>query len=105
MMRKYESNRYIPIPPADIILDLLNDEPQKDIELLDYYDGYIHSSATEPVYSMDGTRQGVFINEDLVQEIRIEFLRSLPVLYRKLIEILLADQAATVLFSKGRNQK
>lgn len=104
-MRKHKQSRVIPVPPADIILNLLNNEPQKDIELLDYYDGYIHSAATEPVYSMDGTKQGVFINEDLVQEIRIEFLRSLPVLRRKLVDILLADQAATVLFSKDSKQK
>lgn len=80
------------IPPADIILALLNNEPQKDIDLLDFYDGYIHAAATEPVYTVDGNRTGYFINEDLVQEIRIEFLKSLPPLRKRLIQNILGKE-------------
>ncbi len=105
MIRKHEQKQSAPVPPAEIILDLLNDKPRTEIELLDYYNGYIHSAATEPVYTVDGTRQGIFINEDLEQEIRIEFLKSLPVLRQKLIELLLSDQTVLVLFKKDTGQE
>ena len=104
-MRKYERTHSILVPPADIILDLLNNKPKNDIKLLDYYDGYIHSAATEPVYTPDGNRQGLFINEDLIQEIRIEFLRCLPVLRRNLKEKLFTDQTIRVMFSKALSQE
>lgn len=104
-MRKYEIDYSIPVPPADIILNLLNDEPQKDIDFLDYYDGYIHSAATEPVYTSDGNRHGYFINEDMVQEIRIEFVRSLPVLRRKLIEKFFTHEAVIIMLSKDDSQE
>ena len=81
------------IPPADIILALLNDEPQKDIDLLNFYDGYIRATATESVYTADGNRTGYFINEDLVQEIRIEFLKSLSPLRKRLIENILCKDS------------
>lgn len=65
------------VPSVDIILALLNNDPRNDLDFLEFYDGYIHAAATEPVYTAEGNRTGCFINEDLVQEIRIEFLKSL----------------------------
>lgn len=74
------------LPSVDIILALLNNDSRKDIDLLDFYDGYIHAVATEPVYTFDGIKTGYFVNEDLVQEIRIELLKSLPTLRKKLMK-------------------
>ena len=82
---KMRAHKNIFIPPADIILELLNDNPQKDINFLDFYDGYIHKTAEELIYTTDGSKTGYFINEDLVQEIRIEFVKSLKTLRKKLI--------------------
>lgn len=82
---KMRAHEKIFIPPADIILELLNDDPQKDIDFLNFYDGYIHKIAEEPIYTADGGITGYFINEDLVQEIRIEFIKSLKTLRKKLI--------------------
>lgn len=93
---------HIRVPPADLILDLLNDAPQKDIEFLDFYDGYIHSAATKPVYSADGCLKGYFVDTDLVQDIRLELLRSLPVLRRRLIEAISAPDTVVVLLQDGR---
>ena len=104
-MKDCKLDRSFSVPPADIILNLLNDEPQKDIELLDYYDGYIHAAATETVYTTDGNRKGVFINEDLMQEIRVEFLRSLPVLRQKLISSLLQNKAVVIVLPKNESHE
>lgn len=91
-MKPKDEQEKILIPPADIILALLNNEPRNDLDFLEFYDGYIHAAATEPVYTADGNRTGYFINEDLVQEIRIEFLKSLPLLRRRLIQDILCDK-------------
>ena len=32
----------VPIPPAEIILRFLNDEPRSKMDLLNYYENYIH---------------------------------------------------------------
>lgn len=53
---------------------------------LNFMIGYIHAVATKPVYTFDGNKAGYFTNEDLVQEIRIEFLKSLPTLRKKLMK-------------------
>ena len=40
----------VPIPPAEIILRFLNDEPRSKMDLLNYYENYIHSAAVEQIY-------------------------------------------------------
>lgn len=85
MQFKSEQKKIL-VPPADIILALLNNEPQNDFDFLEFYDGYIHAAATELVYTPDGNKAGYFINDDLVQEIRIEFLKSLSSLRKKLMQ-------------------
>lgn len=57
------------------------------MDLLNYYENYNHSAAVEQVYTSDGDRKGFFVNEDLMQEIRIEFFQSLPILHRKLMKL------------------
>lgn len=84
-MKSKRVQKIVLVPPVDIILALLNNEPTKDIDFLQFYDGYIHATATEPVYTVNGTKTGYFINEDLEQEIKIEFLKSLPTLRSKLL--------------------
>lgn len=85
--------------PADIILDLLNDNPKTNVDLLDYYNNYIRSVSTESVYTSSGNKKGYFINEDLAQEIQIELLRCLPVLRKKLIAIMENDMPLVFVIS------
>lgn len=64
--RKMKSSDYrasIPVPPAEMILRYLNDEPRSKIDLLNYYENYIHSAAVEQVYTSDGDRKGFFVND------------------------------------------
>lgn len=82
---KAEHNKdNILVPPPDIILALLNNHSGNDFDLLEFYNGYIHAAAIEPVY-IEGNKVGYFTNEDLIQEIRIEFLKSLSSLRKKLM--------------------
>lgn len=66
------------IPPADIILDLLNDEPGVDSKIIEFYDAYIREIAKEPKYTPDGEFARYEVNDDLAQELRIALFRSLP---------------------------
>ena len=69
------------IPPTDIILDLINDEPYIDVRVLDFYEAYILSVAKEPKYTASGEFICFEVNEDLAQELRIALFRSLPKLH------------------------
>lgn len=87
-MKSKDEQEKILIPSADIILALLNNELRNDLEFLEFYDGYIHAAATEAVFAVDGNKAGYFVNEDMVQEIRIEFLKSLPLLRKRLMQVI-----------------
>ena len=63
-MKSSDYRASIPVPPAEMILRYLNDEPRSKIDLLNYYENYIHSAA-----------------------VRIEFFQSLPILHRKLMNM------------------
>lgn len=56
---------------------MLNEKPGADLELLDFYGGYIRRAAIEPSYTEEGFDNGKRINEDLKQEIEIAFLKGL----------------------------
>ncbi len=66
------------IPPADIILDLINDEPGVDTKIIEFYDAYILEMAKEPKYTAEGEFARYEVNDDLAQELRIALFRSLP---------------------------
>lgn len=88
MTKENRNNRNIPVPPADIILGLLNDDPSTDKVFLDFYDSYIHAAATEPRFTSEGDFDSYILNDDLLQEIKITLVRSLPVLRRKILDYL-----------------
>ena len=48
MSRHNEKKKNI-VPPADIILNMLNEKPGADLDLLDFYKGYIRRASIEPV--------------------------------------------------------
>lgn len=56
---------------------MLNEKPGADLDLLDFYKGYIRRASIEPSYSEEGFDKGKHINEDLRQEIEIAFLKGL----------------------------
>ena len=74
-----------PVPPADLVLDLIRSAPETDSKFLAFYDPYICKAAVEPVYADDGCCCGTRLNEDLRQEMSITLVRSLIPLRRKLI--------------------
>lgn len=66
------------VPPADIILDLINEEPGTDNLILDFYDNYIIAASKEAKYGKNGEYIGSILNCDLAQEIRLAVYRCLP---------------------------
>ena len=42
-----------PVPPADLVLDLIRSAPETDSKFLAFYDPYIGKAAVEPVYADD----------------------------------------------------
>lgn len=77
-----------PLPPADMVLDLIRSAPETEDRFLSFYESYIRKVAVEPVYTDDDCYCGTRLNEDLRQEMRITLVRSLIPLRRKLIRYL-----------------
>lgn len=77
-----------PVPPADMVLDLIRSAPETEDSFLSFYESYIRKAAVEPVYADDGCCCDTRLNEDLRQEMRITLVRSLIPLRRKLIRYL-----------------
>ena len=103
-MKRQSTYQHSRVLPADIILNLINDNPENDLDILHYYNGYIHAAAEETAYTADGIKKGTFVNEDLLQEIRFEVLHCLPVLRKKLIEILLSTTRVIILIDKDTHK-
>ena len=87
------------IPPADIILDVINEDTYAE-EILKFYDKYIISVAKETLYDAEGNYKGVCINEDLAQEIRIAVLNSLPSLRKAFQKKFLRKTPVIILITK-----
>ncbi len=66
------------VPPADIILDVINDEMHAGEVVLKFYDNYVLETAKEPHYNANGDYIGHYINDDLAQDIRIAVYNCLP---------------------------
>lgn len=66
----------VPIPPAEIILRFLNDEPRSKMDLLNYYENYIHSAAVEQVYTSDGDRKGFLSMKTLCKKFALNFFKA-----------------------------
>ncbi len=81
-----EMNTERVIPPADILLGLLNEDPGSDEAFLRFYDDYIRAASIEHLGRSGGNRGECYLNEDLMQEIRMAVLKSLPILRRTLLE-------------------
>jgi len=77
-------NPNITVPKAELLIRLLNGDDSAIIELLDYYDSYITASASIPVLNADGQREGIFVSDDLKQEIIYRILRSIPIIRGKI---------------------
>lgn len=83
-MKNKDSRKNIPVPPADVILDLLNQKGGAIEELYDFYGGYIRSASSIPVLGPNGMRESYCFCEDLMQEIHIKLFNSLPALRRNI---------------------
>ena len=83
-----KSSHGCPVPPADLVLDLIRSVPETEDKILSFYESYIRRAAVEPVYTDDDCCCGTRLNEDLRQEMRIDLVRSLTPLRRKLIRYL-----------------
>ena len=66
------------VPPADIILDVINGKTCADEKILKFYEKYILAAANEPHYNASGEYLGQYVNEDLAQDIRLAIFKCLP---------------------------
>lgn len=74
------------VPSNEIILNILNEKPDVEEQVLEFYENYIREMVTDPVYSEDGNRTGYYYDEDLAQELRIALSQCLPALKNVLIK-------------------
>ncbi len=99
-MRIKRESQNPPVPPADIILDLLNDVPGTETRIILFYEGYIQAAATEPLYTEDGIYKGIYRNEDLMQEIKMALLKAIPPLKRNILKRLSFRNTVVVILTK-----
>lgn len=85
---KNKSYHNCPVPPADLVLDLIYSAPETDNKFLSFYEPYIRQASLEHMHAHDGCCCGTRLNEDLRQEILITFVQSLAPLRKKLIRYL-----------------
>lgn len=69
------------IPPADIILNVLNENDTAQDEILEFYENYIIAVANENINSTFSYEDA----KDLAQEIRIAVAKCLPALRKVLL--------------------
>ena len=48
-----KSSHGCPVPPADLVLDLIRSVPETEDKILSFYESYIRRAAVEPVYTDD----------------------------------------------------
>lgn len=84
------------VPADKIILNLLNEKPETEEQVVEFYENYIREMATDPVYSEEGNRTGYYYDEDLAQELRIALAQCLPALRNILIKRHLEDRPVIV---------
>lgn len=84
------------VPSDEIILNILNQKPKSEEDIIEFYENYIREMATDPVYSEDGSRTGYYYDEDLAQELRIALTQCLPALRNVLIKRHLEDRPVIV---------
>lgn len=84
------------VPSDEIILNILNQKPKSEEDIIEFYENYIREMATDPVYSEDGSRTGYYYDEDLAQELRIALTQCLPALRNVLIKRHLEDRLVIV---------
>lgn len=73
------------IPSEQMVLDILNGEPEAGEDIVRFYEQYIRKMAMETVFSPEGEIVGTHYDEDLAQEMRIGLVNSLPALRKALI--------------------
>lgn len=71
------------LPPIDIVTNALGGDSQAIQELLIFYRPYIHSAASIPVLAKDGRREGVYVSDDLEQDMMIRVVHAIKVLSTK----------------------
>lgn len=98
MIRKNKCKNY-KIPPADVILDILNENPNTENRILDFYENYITAVAKQ-----SHEPKADFISkedtEDLAQEIRIAVARCIPALRKVLINTRLNNEPLVVVITQ-----
>lgn len=83
------------VPPADIILGLLNNKKEKEDELLNFYDSYIKAASFICLTSLQQNISDY--DEDLAQEMRLNLIKSVPVLRKRIIRLKSSDHSLIVL--------
>lgn len=85
------------MPAADIILDVINGTSDCQEKVLNYYEGYIITAGTFPIYNARGFYSGFYADHDLMQDMRINLYKSVPILRKKLIRGILNPETIVII--------
>jgi len=84
-MRK-ETPKYKCVLPPEIMIDILNQVEGTDLKIIEYYTPYMKKLATKNIYSKDGRCIGRILDEDLLQEMKVNIIKSMPAIRRMLLQ-------------------
>ena len=84
-MRK-ETKIFKCVLPPEIMLDILNQVEGTDLKIIEYYTPYMKRIATKEIRSKDGRCIRRILDEDLLQEMKIEIIKSMPAIRRMLLQ-------------------
>lgn len=75
----------LPSLPSDIIADILNGRYRLAREkLLDFYDSYMRAIATTATWDETMGHYVYYLDEDLLEEMRLSLINSIPAFHRQL---------------------
>lgn len=77
------------ILPPEILIDILNKVDGTDLKIIEYYTPYMKKIATKQIYSSDGRCIGRILDEDLLQDLKVEIIKSMPAIRRMLLQKLI----------------
>ena len=83
---KKENKKFKCVLPPEIMLDILNQVEGTDLKIIEYYTPYMKKVATKDIYSKDGRFIGRILDEDLLQDMKVEIIKSLPTIRKMLLQ-------------------
>ena len=87
------------LPPADLVLALINGEPKAVEQVIEFYRDYITACARSAINSHSIGRQDIFDEQEMIQEMDLHLVKANFSLRKKMQENVFYKQPVVVIVS------